>query len=77
MDQLSQKRRWVAQDQAIAEVAAACGVSGRAIGRLLGFNSETVREKLALWLGSCRWRSGDEILGGLSWGGGYFDKLQR
>jgi hypothetical protein len=40
------KPRWTAQDQITAEVAAACGVTDVAIGKLLGFSRSTVRDRL-------------------------------
>lgn len=40
------RRKWTPQDQAIAEVAAACGVSFRQIGRALGRTDNTIRYRL-------------------------------
>jgi hypothetical protein len=39
-------RPWTAQDQIVAEVAAACGVSYREIGRVLGFSDTSVARRL-------------------------------
>ena len=44
------RRRWTAQDQTVAEVAAACGVSIRDIGRMLGFSETTPRNNLIMGL---------------------------
>ena len=42
------RRRWTAQDQIIAEVAAACGVTIRDIGRMLGFSETTPGNNLVM-----------------------------
>jgi hypothetical protein len=44
------RRRWTAQDQITAEVAAACGVTIRDIGRMLGFSETTPRNNLIMGL---------------------------
>jgi len=42
------RRRWTAEDQITAEVAAACGVPIRDIGRLLGFSETTLGNNLVM-----------------------------